>query len=179
MHILLLNAIIIESPERPYFDRIYTILMLLKRLTLNYVPQGCLNGIINNYNTPGPVFSYKLGYIVGFGLVEIAISTNPKPTIYRNLYENTGPAAHFFHLPHRFQACEQIIFLNNIVIYYHVALLLFSVDGRFILMYINRLITKLFVHICIYPEMWRGRLVPPYLRKHSIIYQMIAPYPEK
>ena len=37
------------------------------------------------------VFSYKLRYIVGFGLVEMAISTNPKPTIYRNLYENTGP----------------------------------------------------------------------------------------
>ena len=31
----------------------------------------------------GPVFSYKLRYIVGFGLVEMAISTNPKPTIYR------------------------------------------------------------------------------------------------
>ena len=29
-----------------------------------------------------PVFSYKLRYIVGFGLVEMAISTNPKPTIY-------------------------------------------------------------------------------------------------
>ena len=39
----------------------------------------------------GPVFSYKLRYIVGFGLVEMAISTNPKPTIYRNLYENTDP----------------------------------------------------------------------------------------
>ena len=37
------------------------------------------------------VFSYKLRYIAGFGLVEMAISTNPKPTIYRNLYENTGP----------------------------------------------------------------------------------------
>ena len=24
-------------------------------------------------------------------LVEMAISTNQKPTIYRNLYENTGP----------------------------------------------------------------------------------------
>ena len=35
------------------------------------------------------VFSYKLRYIVGYGLVEMAISTNPKPTIYRNLYENT------------------------------------------------------------------------------------------
>ena len=39
----------------------------------------------------GPVFSYKLRYIVGFWLVEMAISTNLKPTIYRNLYENTGP----------------------------------------------------------------------------------------
>ena len=38
-----------------------------------------------------PVFSYKLRYIVGIGLVKMAISTNPKPTIYRNLYENTGP----------------------------------------------------------------------------------------
>ena len=37
----------------------------------------------------GPVLSYKLRDIVGFGLVEMAISTNPKPTIYRNLYENT------------------------------------------------------------------------------------------
>ena len=41
----------------------------------------------------GAVFSYKLRYIVGFWLVEMAISTNQKPTIYRNLYENTGPAA--------------------------------------------------------------------------------------
>ena len=39
----------------------------------------------------GSVISYKLRYIVGFGLVEMAISTNPKPTIYRNLYEITGP----------------------------------------------------------------------------------------
>ena len=41
---------------------------------------------------PRPVFAYKLRYIVGFVLVEMAISTNPKPTIYRNLYEDTGPA---------------------------------------------------------------------------------------
>ena len=39
---------------------------------------------------PGPVFSYKLRYIVGIWLVEMAISTNQKPTIYRNMYENTG-----------------------------------------------------------------------------------------
>ena len=29
--------------------------------------------------------TFLLRYIVGFGLVEMAISTNPKPTIYRNL----------------------------------------------------------------------------------------------
>ena len=42
--------------------------------------------------SPGLVFSYKLRYIVGFWLVEMAISINQKPTIYRNLYENTSPA---------------------------------------------------------------------------------------
>ena len=44
-----------------------------------------------NIDGAGLVFSHKLRYIVGFGLVEMAISTNPKPTIYRNLYENTRP----------------------------------------------------------------------------------------
>ena len=43
------------------------------------------------FRVSGPVFSYKLWYIVGFGLVEMAISTNPKPAIYRNLYGNTDP----------------------------------------------------------------------------------------
>ena len=43
------------------------------------------------YNVTGPVFSCKLRHIVGFGLVEMAISTNPKPTISRKLYENMGP----------------------------------------------------------------------------------------
>ena len=42
----------------------------------------------------GLVFLYKLQYIVGFRLVEMAISTNPKPRKYRNLYENTG-SGHF------------------------------------------------------------------------------------
>ena len=41
---------------------------------------------------PGPVFSYKLRYIVSFLLVEMAISTNKKPTIYHNLYDDTDPA---------------------------------------------------------------------------------------
>ena len=44
----------------------------------------------------GAVFSYKLRYIVGFWLVETAVSTNQKPTIYRNLYENTGPVCSWF-----------------------------------------------------------------------------------
>ena len=42
------------------------------------------------YILSGSVLSYKLGYIVGFRLAEMAISTNPEPTIYRNLHENTG-----------------------------------------------------------------------------------------
>ena len=37
-----------------------------------------------------PVSTYKLRYIAGFWLVEMVISTNHKPTIYRNLYENTA-----------------------------------------------------------------------------------------
>ena len=37
----------------------------------------------------GPLFSYNLRYIVDFELVEKAISTNPKPTMYLNLYEIT------------------------------------------------------------------------------------------
>ena len=40
----------------------------------------------------GPTFSYKVRNIVGFRLVEMAISTASKPTIYRN--ENPGPAMH-------------------------------------------------------------------------------------
>ena len=51
---------------------------------------GCCCDLDGHW-TSGPVFSYKLRYIVGFWLVEMAISTNQKPTIYRNLYENTAP----------------------------------------------------------------------------------------
>ena len=42
--------------------------------------------------TPGPYSRtpYDI-YIVGFGLVEMAISTNPRPKIYPNLYQNTEP----------------------------------------------------------------------------------------
>ena len=51
----------------------------------------CITTLKMRISVSGPVFSYKLRYIVGFWLVEMAISTNQKPTIYRNLYENTGP----------------------------------------------------------------------------------------
>ena len=44
------------------------------------------------YNPAEHVFSYTLRYLVGFSLVEMAISTNQKPImIYRKLYEYTGP----------------------------------------------------------------------------------------
>ena len=57
-----------------------------------YINVLCLLGDSCSVDKSGPVFSYKLRLIVGFWLVEMAISTNQKPTIYRNLYENTGPA---------------------------------------------------------------------------------------
>ena len=41
-------------------------------------------------DAPRPVYSYKLQCIVCFGLVKMVISTNLKPMVYRNLYENTG-----------------------------------------------------------------------------------------
>ena len=44
----------------------------------------------NTKRYAGSVLSYKLRYIAGFWLVEMAISPNPKPTIYRNLYDDTG-----------------------------------------------------------------------------------------
>ena len=47
-------------------------------------------GVLDWLTNPETVFSSKLRYIVGFWLVEMAISTNQKPTIYRTLYENTG-----------------------------------------------------------------------------------------
>ena len=50
-------------------------------------------------NRPGSLFSYKLQYIVGFGFVEMATSANPKPTIYRNLYQNTDPGVAYITRP--------------------------------------------------------------------------------
>ena len=62
---------------------------VLHNQSLNW-PSACWH-LQRTYRAPGSVFSYKLRYIVGFGLVEMVISTNPKPTIHRNLYENTAP----------------------------------------------------------------------------------------
>ena len=36
------------------------------------------------------IFSYRLRYIAGLRLAEVAISVNPGPTLYRNFHENTG-----------------------------------------------------------------------------------------
>ena len=48
------------------------------------------------WRPPGSVSSYKLRHILGSGLVEMTIWTDPKPMIYRNLYENTYPADQTF-----------------------------------------------------------------------------------
>ena len=45
----------------------------------------------HSINIKDAVFSYNLRCIVVFRLVEMAISTNLKTTIYRNLYDNTDP----------------------------------------------------------------------------------------
>ena len=64
--------------------------------TLQHSMRPCIKimELINIYlptSTAFPVFSYRLRYIVGLGLVEMAVVHHPKPTIYHNLYENTGP----------------------------------------------------------------------------------------
>ena len=69
--------------------------------SLTLVKGTCVQNKLWQRTTSGPVFSYKLRYIVGFWLVEMAISTNQKPTIYRNLYENTAPDNH---LPNTYNA---------------------------------------------------------------------------
>ena len=64
-------------------------------------------------NWSGPEFSYKLLSIVGFGLVEMAISTNPKSTISSVLYfvviEHCGVGQFVCHCP----AVETIIKPHN------------------------------------------------------------------
>ena len=56
----------------------------------HWVNMSCLLGLGAPHIPPSQTGDPILVYL-GFGLVEMAISTNPKPTIYRNLYENTGP----------------------------------------------------------------------------------------
>ena len=51
---------------------------------------------------------YELRYIVGFGLVEMAISTNLKPTIYHQLYDNTAPGV---------QWAMTLIYILNYLLY--------------------------------------------------------------
>ena len=41
--------------------------------------------VLSQIPCPGPAFSYNLRDIAAFGLVEMVISTNPKPAIYRYL----------------------------------------------------------------------------------------------
>ena len=43
------------------------------------------------YRTPPLLGADKLRYIAGVRLVVMAMSTNQKPTIYRNLYNNKDP----------------------------------------------------------------------------------------
>ena len=45
---------------------------------------------LDSFIMPEPVFLYTLRYIVGFGLDEMVVPTNPKATIYRNFPANTG-----------------------------------------------------------------------------------------
>ena len=68
-----------------------------------------------SYSQINIVSSHKLGYIVGFGLVEMAISTNPKPTIYCHLYENTRPGAVCYFPSHFSTSFHSVI---SIMMYY-------------------------------------------------------------
>ena len=79
-------------------------------------------------SSPGPVISYKLRYIVGFGLVEMDISTNPKPTMYRNLYEITDPVfpVHHAHVimltlyvPQRVIICQSATYVPTKMVFAH------------------------------------------------------------
>ena len=56
------------------------------------VPEEIIHSDMKHWPNVGQgPYLYKLRYTVGFGLVEMTISTNPKSTVY-NLYENTDPA---------------------------------------------------------------------------------------
>ena len=66
---------------------------------------GNVDGILQ----PCCAISYKLRYIVGFGLVEMAISTNLKSTMYRNLFEKTDPGPD----------TKGHVLLSETVVYFH------------------------------------------------------------
>ena len=64
-----------------YLQNVWPVLYSCKKIDCSFIWQ---------------VWSTCMGYIKGVGFVDMPISTNPMPTIYRNFYENTGldtPAA--------------------------------------------------------------------------------------
>ena len=83
--LLYFSPLICSSDQFCAFSQ--SIMQAIKHETLTQIPGYCWPTVYD----AGAIFSYKLRYIAGFWLVEMAISTNQKPTIYRNLYENTGP----------------------------------------------------------------------------------------
>ena len=75
------------------------------------------SSVLDLLATTWAVFSYKLRYIIGFWLVEMAISTNQKPTINSDLYENTAPgsqAATWCELLKRFRTRDE---LNEVILW--------------------------------------------------------------
>ena len=71
--------------------RQWTAYWLPNRMARCQAGSSWINWLIFITRGPGPVFSYK--YDIS---VEMAISTNQKPTIYRNLYENVGSETSVF-----------------------------------------------------------------------------------
>ena len=73
------------------YSSIYCVFNMFLYLFRTGTLELTLNNNLNANNLVGtPGFVFSLYYIVGFGLVEMVISTISKPTICRNLYENTG-----------------------------------------------------------------------------------------
>ena len=67
---------------------------LYSRTSYDIVGFRLVEGCIPEYKIiPQLELNLGRGLISFLGLVEMAISTNPKPTISRNFYENAGPAA--------------------------------------------------------------------------------------
>ena len=88
------NSFCLETITNNIYVQNILIHYIQKHIVLSSINLIIVNILNINYHlkiNARAVFSYKLRYIVGFWLVEMAISTNQKPTIYRNLCENTGP----------------------------------------------------------------------------------------